>query len=51
MSLPPLRPDFNGEVAAMKLFNLLDKDASGEITLEEIDMASDRPVPRDWRDS
>jgi hypothetical protein len=38
-----LRPDFNGEVAAMKLFNLLDKDSSGEITLEEIDMASDRP--------
>ena len=32
------RPDVNGEVAAM-----LDKDSSGEITLEEIDMASDRP--------
>lgn len=37
--------NFNGEVAAMKLFNLLDKDSSGEITLEEIDMASDRK----WR--
>ena len=27
-----------------KLFNLLDKDASGEITLEEIDFDSDRTM-------
>ena len=37
--------NFNGENAAMKLFNLLDKDSSGEITLEEIDLLSDRK----WR--
>lgn len=37
-----LRPDFNGENAAMKLFNLLDKDSSGEITLEEVDLVADR---------
>ena len=36
--------DFNGENAAMKLFNLLDKDSSGEITLEEIDLLSDRSL-------
>lgn len=31
----------------MKLFNLLDKDASGEITLEEIDAPTDRP--KTWK--
>lgn len=37
--------NFHGELAAMKLFNLLDKDSSGEITLEEIDAITDRK----WR--